>query len=401
MLNCIFKLILLIILSSSAIYANSDKNDNDNISELGRAIINKDIKKAVKLIADGADLRVYENEDSIKKIVNPNLHTTYIGGMDAKVFPLVILAATAGEDEIIKAIMAKDKEAVFLKDIYENDALMWASREGHVSTVKLLLDYGLDPLYVSPLSKLSAYDLSMRKDKDKVLELFITHLLKQNRTEKFEETIWMLAGDDELGIVKKLLELGVKDRYKGVAPRTSLMKAIARGNLDNFKLLVKYGSDPYESNIERVKYGYDPLTLAVNHSDEDTKYLLENYNYDLSKKFDGDNYLHIAYNRYNKRNKETFLLLLKKSKLDINSINNRGNSILQEAVADTDVEYVKFFLGLGLSEDTVKSAKKSAKRYLDIYEKQYKEVENPYNLKNMENAQKIYELIAKNMSERY
>ena len=373
----------------------------DKITPLGWAIINKDTKQAIELINNGADLRAYENENSIRKIVTPSVQITYVGGMDTEVYPLVVLAATAGQDEILKAIMTKDKEAVFLKDKDENDALMWASREGYVSTVKLLLDYGFDPLYVSPLSKLSAYELSMRKDKDKVLELFITHLLTQNRTEKFEETIWMLAGDDELGIVKKLLELGVKDRYKGVAPRTSLMKAIEWGNLDNFKLLVKYGSDPYESNIGSRRYGYDPLTVAVNCSDKSTKYLLKNYDYDLSKKFNGDNYLHIAYNRYNKLNKETFLLLLKKSKLDINSLNSDGDSLLQEAVAKADIEYVKFFLGLRLSEDTVKGGKKSAVRFLDIYEKQYKQVENQHNLKNMQNAKKIYELIDKNLSESY
>lgn len=373
--------------------------DRESISELGWAIIEKDVQKAIELINNGVDLRLYENEDSIKKIVTPTVRVTYVGEIDTEVYPLVILAATAGQDEIIKAIMAKDKEAVFLKDSYENDALMWASREGHVSTVKLLLDYGFDPLYVSPLSKQSAYELSMRKDKDKVLELFITHLLKQNRTAKFEETIWRLAGDDELGIVKKLLELGVKDNYKGIAPRTSLMKAMEWGNIDNFKLLVKYGSDPYESNIGNRRYGYDPLTVAVNRSDKDTKYLLENYSYDLSKKFDGDNYLHVAYNRYNKRDKETFLLLLKKSKLDINSLNNDGDSLLQEAVAGADVEYVKFFLGLGLSEDTVKGGKKSAVRFLDIYEKQYKKVENTHNLKNMENAKKIYSLIEEKLND--
>jgi ankyrin repeat protein len=364
-----------------------------SISDLGWAIIEKDTNKAIELINTGANLRVYENEESIKKIVTPNLKTTYIRRMDTEVYPLAILAASAGQDEVIKAMIDKDKEAIFLKDSYENDALMWASREGHVSTVKLLLEYGFDPLYVSPLSKLSAYELSMRKDKDKVLELFIAHLLKQNRIEKFEETIWRLAGNDELGIVKKLLELGVKDKYKGIAPRTSLIRAIEWGNLDNFKLLVKYGSDPYESNIGSRRYGYDPLTVAVNGSDESTRYLLENYDYDLSKKFDGDNYLHIAYQRYNKLNKETFLLLLKKSKLDINSPNNYGRSLLQKAVENADVKYVKFFMGLGLSNEIIKEGKESAKWFIDVYEKQYKKVENPHNLKNMENAKKIYELI--------
>lgn len=378
----------------------ADTTSEDVTSPLGLAIINKDTPRAIKLIKEGADLRAYENEDSIKKIVTPTVKTTYVGGMESRAYPPVVLAAVSGANEIVKAIRAKDKEAVYLKDMDGNDALMWASRQGHVSTVKLLLEYGFDPLYVSALSQLSAYELSLRKDKGKVLELFITHLLKQKRTEKFEETIWMLAGDDKLGIVKKLLELGVKDRYKGVAPRTSLMRAIEWGDMDNFKLLVKYGSDPYESNTGSVRHGYDPLTVAVKNSDKNTQYLLENYDYNLSKKFDGDNYLHMAYTKYYKRNKEIFLLLLKKSQLDINSLSSDGDSLLQEAVAGADVEYVKFFLGLGLSNETIKGGKASAVVYLDIYKKQYKKVENTYNLKNMESAQKIYELIAMKMAER-
>lgn len=401
--------------------AFAETTSEDVTSDLGWAIIKKDTPKAIKLIKDGADLLFYENENSIKKIVTPSVTTTYIGGMESNAYPPIILAAVSGQDEIIKAIIAKDKEAIYLKDMDGNDALMWASREGHLSTVKLLLEYGFDPLYVA--GEFSAYELALNKGKHKIVELYIDKLIAENRTDIFPYTIWRLARGDG-NLIEKLLKLGVKDSYKGVAPKTSLMKAAEVGNLETMKLLIKYGSDPYEANERSTRYGYDPLTAAVNSGQEDVvRYLLENYDYDLSKLFNvnnpqafamqkvlakeygmkldtkiaGDNYLHIAYNRYNKPKKETFLLLLKKSQLDINSLNSDGDSLLQEAVAGADVEYVKFFLGLGLSENTIKGGRESAKRYLDIYEKQYKQVENTYNLKNMENARKIYSLVEKKL----
>ena len=406
------KIILLVCMVIS-IYAQ------EIISPLGLAIINKDTKLAKELISNGADLIVLENEHSIRKIVTPSVRVTYVGGMDTQVYPLVILAATNGMDEVIKLMKSKDEKSVYLKDRDGNDALMWASRQGHLSTVKLLLKYGFNPLYKAPTHKDTAYELALMKDKYKIVSLFLEVLYKQKNIKELEYTIWRLARHDT-DIIEKLLKLGVKDNYKGIAPRTSLMKAAEVGKLETMKLLLKYGSDPYESNQGSVRYGYDPMTSAINSGRDDVvRFLFQNYDYDLSKMFDvkntkasvlqkvlstkygmkineevvGDNYLHIAYSYYKRPTKEIFLLVLQKSKLDINSLNKNKKSLLQVAVSRADVEYVKFFLEIGLSEKTIQEAKKTAIRFLDIYTKQYKQVENMHNLKNMKNAQIVYDLI--------
>lgn len=362
------------------------------ISTLARMIINGETSLALNFIKNGSDLRAYQNVDSIKRIVVPNVKTTYVGGINLKAFPLIILAAASGQDEIIKAIKEKDNDAVYLKDFQGNDALMWASREGHVSTVKLLLSYGFDPLFKSEKSQPSAYDLALNKDKFQVLDVIIAHLIQKKQTKRLSEAIWFLSSSDETTLLEKYLKLGIKDSYKGYAPRTSLMIAAEWGKLENFKLLVQYGSDPYESNIGDVEYNYDPLTCAIGN-EEFVVYLLENYDYNLGKSFDGKNYLQMAYNGSNQLGQKAFLLLLKKSGLDINSVDNNGRTLMDYAVFNDDIEYVRFFVSLGMNEQTIKKAKKKTQDLLEYYEKELAKVENAYDRRKMNKSSEINQLL--------
>ncbi|WP_419770261.1 MAG: ankyrin repeat domain-containing protein [Candidatus Marinarcus sp.] len=358
--------------------------------ELVDAIINKQSDKALALINTGIDLKQLANEESIKRIVTPNVHTTYVGGMEQEVFPLVILAATAGMNKVIKAIKSKDEAAIYVKDSYGNDALMWASRQGNLETVKLLLTYGFNPLYQPKGSKHSAYELAIQKAKYDVLNLYVDELLKSNETEQLSYTIWALARHKS-SIIEKLLQHGIKDSYKGYAPRTSLIKAAEVGDIKTFELLVQYGSDPYEGNIGTVRDGYNPLIAALHYSSKMARYLLNNYNYDLTVLYEGENLLHIAFEKFNE---EIFTLLLQKSHLNINSKDNRhGEYFLQKAVYHNDLETVEYLLKHKLSKEHIQSAIQSAKEKTVINEKQYQKVDNSYNSENLQKSKKILILL--------
>lgn len=379
---------------TNAIAQEIDKKDKYGISKIGYAIINNDETLALSLLKKGANPSQYTSMEAITKVVTPNVTTTYIGGIDTDAYPLVILASVAGKHEFIRQMREKDKQSVYLKDVDGNDALMWASREGHLKTVKLLLSYGLDPLYSTPKYSESAYELALNKHKYKILHLFIDKLIKEDKTDIFPYTIWRLARGDS-DIIERLLKLGVKDSYKGIAPRTSLMKAMEVGMIENFKLLLKYGSDPYESNQGSTRYGYDPFTAAVTSgNDEMVKYLLNNFDYDLRKKFEGNNYLHMAASDgYLSLDKDTFSLLLKKSNLDINSLDADNQTLLQKAIGRANSKGIKTLLELGINEKSIQDALITAQSYINRYEKQYKKVKNPYNLENLENAKKIKAII--------
>lgn len=362
------------------------------ISSLGMAIIMYEKSRAISIIENGADLKEYQSEVSIRKIITPNDKIIHDGNLNSHAYPVVILAAASGQDEIIKAIYKQDKDAIHLRDFQNNDALMWASREGYASTVTLLLSYGFDPLYRSKQSKTSAYDLALEKHKYQVLDVIISNLVQNNQSKQLSKSIWYLSSSERLDLLERYLKLGIKDGYKGIAPRTSLMKAADWGRIDNFKLLAQYGANPYESNIGQVEYNYDPLTYAIDRG-EILTYLLENYNYDLQKIFDGQNYLHMAYNRYNRLDKEAFWLLHKKSGLDINSIDQYGNTVLDSAIINADVEYVKLFLSLGMSEKSIEKSKQTSKSSLSVYEKLYIKIENNYNLQKIEGLRTIDQIL--------
>jgi len=366
-----------------------------NSHKLTQAIIDNDTTLALQLIKNGANLYQYGNAESIKKIVTPHLKTTYVGGMDYDVYPLVVLAAASGNVKVIKAMHNEFEFSIYLKDKYKNDALMWAARQGKSKVVKLLLDYGFDPLYEA--SNTTAYDLSIRFDKTKVLKIFIKKLLKEKKYKKLSYTIWAMARR-ESDVVELLINAGVKDDFKGINPRTSLIKVAEMGNIERFKLLVWHGSDPYESNIGKIHYGYNPLIAAINNSQKMAIYLLKNYNYDLSQIYEGNNLLHIAYNHYKKSDKDFIKLILQKSKIDINSKNKYGQTALQVAVSDRDKEYVEFFLSLGYSKENLNQAIKIVKEKIKMWQKQYKRVKSPYNLEQINKAKEVFEILETKLS---
>lgn len=363
-------------------------------SDLTQSIINKETTKALYSINNGADIKKYENEESIKKIVTPKVQTQYIGKIEERAFPIVILAAASGEVEVIKAIKQKDIKALFLKDKDENDALMWASRQGNISTVKLLLEYGFDPLYKSKLSNTTAFDLALNKNKMKIVKLFVKKLIEEKRTEKLSELIWFLSGQNSNDLIKELLEYGIKDRYKAISPRISLMKVARSGDIDMFKLLVKYGSDPYESNIQGKRKNYDALSYAILSSDNKmTKYLLKNYIYDLSKKLSGDNYLHFAYTKYSNIDTNILKLLITKSKIDPNSLDKYNRTLLAKAIIYNNIEKVEFFLKYSTIKNKIFTLSKGK---VKSYEQQYRKVNNKYNLNNLNISKKILQVLKGN-----
>lgn len=385
MSNKLLRYLILILLSIKIVFAN-------DVSPLAQAIIENDTKKAIQLIKSGEDLLGFENEHTIRQIVTPNVKVTYVGGIDKKVYPLVILASANGNDEIIKAIKKKKNEAIYLKDKYKTDALMWASRQGHLSTVKLLLSYGFNPLYEA--SNTNAFELSIQKEKYKILKLFIKHLVKNKNTKLLSYTMWRMARHDA-DIVEQLVKMGIKDTYKAVSPRTTLIKVAEIGNIERFNLLVNNGSNPYESNRDSVNYGYNPLIAAINNSSKLTKHLLENFNYDLSVIYEDKNLLHLSYNRYQRLDKDIIKLILKKSSIDINSKDEYKRTILQVAVSNIDKEYVKFFLSLGYEEENLYNAMQIAKDRIQGWERQYKKVNNPHNLKKVNDSKEILEILKK------
>lgn len=357
-------------------------------SPLVQAIIDKDTKKAIKLIDNGADLSEYADEESIKKIITPRVKTIYIGGdKDKKVYPIVVLVASIGDVELLEKIKEKDKDALYLKDKYGNDALMWASREGYVDVVKFFLENGFDPLYKA--SNTTAFELSMQKQKYEVVNEIIKYLVDKKQTDILSYTMWRMARYDT-DIVERLVKLGVKDTYKG-SPNT-LTKVVEIGNIKRFELLVKNGSNPYEKN--KYKKNYTPLVAAINSRKFDmAKHLLENYHFDTNIKYKGKNLLDLAYNHYTGFDKKWLKLVLKHTNLDIKSKDKYGKSFLQKAIYNNDKEALVYFLGKDFSKDDIKEAIESCKLKLKINQKQYDKVNNEYNLKNLNISKEMEKLV--------
>ena len=115
--------------------------------------------------------------------------------------------------------------------------------------------------------------------------------------------------------------------------------------------------------------------------------------------FDGRNYLHLAYNRYTRLERNSFLLLWKKSGLDINSVDDNGNTLLDNAVLNTDPEYVSFFLALGMNAPTMEKAMQKAVKGLAVYEQEYQKAANDYDMQKLQAFQEICRSLQERMKQ--
>lgn len=342
------------------------------------------------LINAGANLRAYESIEALKlvtdhKMVQDKTNTK-------RIYPAIFIAAMTGNKESLELIYKKNKAVVFQKDYDGNTILSWSAFQGKMKIVKLLLSYGFDPLLKNFNSKNAINFASVNKH-HAIIKLFVVDMIKMgtnksNLTKVFFEEI----DNRDYHLLEFLLKNGIDVNAK-FRRFTPFLKAAKNGDVLMLEFLVKHGANAYEvvqkRNVHQRYYNYDALSLAIKYGrDETILFLLDNFNYDVNKRVDGKNYLHLIVSSSTKLKAKTFETLLSKMNVNVNEKDSKGNTLLHNAVLSANEYYIKF-LG-SLEQIKVNTTNKDNLTALQLAEKLYLKNESAY--KNDESEKNFKEL---------
>lgn len=159
--------------------------------------------------------------------------------------------------------------------------------------------------------------------------------------EDLNQLLGLVATTDNLKLLVKLIDQGADVNHAGDSKMTAVWSALLNKRLKQFKLLVEKGAD---LNIEHD--GHTLLSTVINNRNIDhTKLLLKHgcdYNMKISR---NENALYMACRM---GNKEIMKLLLECPNIDINCVNDVGNSILSYVCYWLqDVEIAEMLLNAG------------------------------------------------------
>lgn len=211
-------------------------------SPLVQSLLKRDETEALRLIENGASLVDFVSEHEIRRMAEPRVKISYIGGEPKADYPLAILAAVADLPRVVAAMCTRMPGALSAPDPKGNTALAWAARSGHVEVIKVLLAHGLDPLHrdddnYTPLS------LAVYKEQAEAVRLLIAAIPRERYREVgvFDQ-VWMASYLGDTPTLRVLLEAGVPPDYIAPQGNTALISAVGDGDLERVKLLLKHGA---------------------------------------------------------------------------------------------------------------------------------------------------------------
>ena len=211
-------------------------------SPLVQSLLKRDETEALRLIENGANLVDFVSEHEIRRMAEPRVKISYIGGEPEADYPLVILAAVADLPRVVAAMGARLPGALSAPDPKGNTALAWAARAGHADVVKVLLAHGLAPLHrdddnYTPLS------LAVYKKHTEAVRLLIAAIPRERyRDVGIIDQVWMASYLEDTDTLRVLLEAGVPPDYIALQGGSALISAVEDGNLERVKLLLKHGA---------------------------------------------------------------------------------------------------------------------------------------------------------------
>lgn len=172
----------------------------------------------------------------------------------------IITAATEGNREKIKELLAKNPELVKTKDENGRTPLHWASRGVHFEVLKYLVENKAD-VNAKDINKITPLVSAVSRNHFEAVKFLLDHNAKVQEEDNLQKApiLYALRGDTKLVLellIKKGASLEVKNDYE----RTPLLLACREGgNFENVKLLVENGA-----NINaKDRFGDTPLTFAA------------------------------------------------------------------------------------------------------------------------------------------
>ena len=159
-----------------------------------------------------------------------------------KCTPLHLAALRSNEGCVASLLNAAAN--VKAKDKKRKTSLYYATNEGKLEIVNVLLDHGADPDAGNRYGWVSLY-LAAKKGKLEIVKALLDHGANPNAANEDGRTsLHLAARKGKLDITKTLLDHGADPNLSGMSGSTSLHYAAKKGKLETIKALLDRGADP-------------------------------------------------------------------------------------------------------------------------------------------------------------
>lgn len=255
-------------------YAAWEKQRFETFSPLVQSMLMRNEATAVHLITDGANLTEQVSEHEIKKMVSPNMKTSYVGGEPKREYPLAILAAVAGLSDAVAAIGKRSHEAVITTDPTGNTALAWAARQGNTDVVRTMLGFGDDPLHRDAEGN-TPLNLATRKGHASVVALLIASVPQEKRLKTaVTEQVWTASYNEDTATLRALVDGGAPADYIAPQGGTALIEAVTWSSLERVRLLLDHGAT-VDRHLYRGQSIFDIAEEKVRDGGKDASEILD------------------------------------------------------------------------------------------------------------------------------
>jgi ankyrin repeat protein len=238
--------------------------NQDKEEEMLKALNESDIKKAMQLIKEGANI---------------NKATIHYGN-------LLYIAASIGELEAVKYLIEVGED-VNKQELDGLTAIHIAVKMSYFEIVKTLIKAGADINKETSLDQKTPLHYAVENNLFKLVVLLTEAKADLNKATRNKETVFEIAlKNNYLGIVNILIKAGAKFDQKTTNKGNSLLFiGVVNNDLTLVNSLIKLGADINQANEEGENKGFTPLYVAVQNGYANIAEALIKAGADLDKEF--------------------------------------------------------------------------------------------------------------------